>query len=363
MNSIDIRFMSAAIRLARRNLGRTGTNPSVGCLIAADGVIVGRGVTAPGGRPHAEPIALAEAGGLARGATAYVTLEPCAHHGRTPPCAQALIEAGIARVVAAGGDPDDRVSGQGYAMLREAGIKVVTSICTSEAENDLAGYLIKNASKRPEVILKLAISADGHLGEKGWGQVAITGAVARTQAQVLRATCDAILVGIGTALADDPQLTVRLAGMEDRSPVRIVLDREARLPLASALVKSAHQVPVWLAVSPAAPADRVEALRHAGCRILATEIDGGRIALPELLEDLGAQGMMRLLVEGGAEVAASFLAEGLVDRLIAIASPQPLEVAAPVKSPVPPDAEIAGFRLARELVFGEDRWREFIKAS
>jgi diaminohydroxyphosphoribosylaminopyrimidine deaminase/5-amino-6-(5-phosphoribosylamino)uracil reductase len=355
--------MAAAIRLARRNLGATGTNPSVGCLIVRDGVIVGRGVTAPGGRPHAEPIALAEAGENARGATAYVTLEPCAHHGRTPPCAQTLIDAGVARVVAPGGDPDDRVSGKGYDMLRAAGIEVVTGVCTKEAEDDLAGYLIRNASKRPEVILKLAISADGFLGTRGRGQVAITGPVARAQVQLLRASCDAILVGIATAIVDDPRLTVRLPGLADRSPVRIVLDRDARLPLGSKLVASAHETPVWVAAAPDAPAERLDALRVAGCRIVATEIDEGRIALPELLEDLGAQGMMRLLVEGGAEIAASFLAEGLVDRLIAIAAPAKLDAQDGVVSPVKPEGKVQGFRLVRDLTFGEDRWREFRKVG
>jgi len=362
-NLTDTRLMSAAIRLARRNLGATGTNPSVGCLIVKDGVIVGRGVTASGGRPHAEPVALAEAGEKARGATAYVTMEPCAHHGRTPPCAQALIDAGVARVVAAGGDPDDRVSGKGYDMLRAARIEIVAGVCTEEAENDLSGYLTRNARKRPEVILKLAISAEGFLGERGRGQVAVTGEVARAQVQLLRAGCDAILIGIGTALADDPQLTVRLPGLAGRNPVRIVLDRDARLPLASKLVISANETPVWVAASPEAPAERLAALRAAGCRILATELHHDRIALPELLEDLGAQGMMRLLVEGGAEVASSFLAEGLVDRLIAIASLENLRAVEPVVSPVAPDAHVEGFRLLRELDFGGDRWREFRKEN
>src|SRR5262245_1545226 len=235
--ALDRRFMAAALRLSGWNQGRTSTNPSVGTLIVRyDGggpVIVGRGITALGGRPHAEAEALAEAGALAVGATAYVRLEPCAHHGRTPPCANALVAAGVARVVGAASDPDPRVSGKGYAILRAAGIEVVENVLAAEAQDLMAAYLIRSSRKRAEVTLKLAVSRDGMIGRLGAGQVEITGPVARRQAQLMRARSDAILVGIGTALADDPLLTVRLPGLETRSPVRIVLDRKARLPLAS----------------------------------------------------------------------------------------------------------------------------------
>jgi diaminohydroxyphosphoribosylaminopyrimidine deaminase/5-amino-6-(5-phosphoribosylamino)uracil reductase len=249
----DRRFMAAAIRMSRWHLGLTATNPSVGTLIVRDDGagprIVGRGVTAIGGRPHAEPQALAEAGELARGATAYVTLEPCAHHGRTPPCAEALIAAGVARVVGAASDPDQRVSGRGYAMLREAGIEVVERVLADEAADLMAGYLIRSVRKRPEVTLKLAVSADGMIGRQGAGQVAITGDMSRAQVHAMRAEADAILIGIGTALADDPELTCRLPGMERRSPVRIVLDGQARLPAGSKLALSAAQTPVLVAAS------------------------------------------------------------------------------------------------------------------
>ena len=229
------RFMAAAIRLSRRHVGLTATNPAVGTLIvdesAGTPTIVGRGVTAIGGRPHAETEALAEAGDRARGATAYVTLEPCAHHGRTPPCAEALVAAGISRVVGAASDPDPRVSGRGYALLRAAGIEVVERVLSAEAADQMPGYLVRSLKKRPEVTLKLAISADGMIGRMGEGQVAITGAVARAQVHLMRAESDAILIGAATALADDPELTIRLPGLENRSPVRVVLDPAARLPV------------------------------------------------------------------------------------------------------------------------------------
>lgn len=316
----DLRFMAATIRYSRRNQGLTGTNPSVGTLIVRDDgdgpVIVGRGVTALGGRPHAEPVALAEAGERARGATAYVTLEPCAHHGRTPPCAEALITAGIARVVVAATDPDDRVSGKGFALLREAGIQVDKGVMAEESADQLAGYLIRSFKKRPEVTLKLAVSADGMIGKTDAGQVPITGPISRAQTHLMRAQTDVILVGIGTALADDPILDCRLPGLEPRSPIRVVLDSALRLPLTSKLVGSAATIPVWIACGADADSGQREELQKAGCRILATESDDGMIALPELLDDLAAQGIATVMVEGGAGVAEAFLQQGLVDRLM-----------------------------------------------
>jgi diaminohydroxyphosphoribosylaminopyrimidine deaminase / 5-amino-6-(5-phosphoribosylamino)uracil reductase len=244
----DERFMAEALRLAHQHLGATGSNPSVGCVIVGDEgdgpKIVGSAVTAIGGRPHAETGALASAGEAARGATAYVTLEPCSHHGKTPPCADALISAGVARVVVAVTDPDERVAGCGLAMLRNAGIEVVTGVLEEEGERELEAYLMRKRNNRPHVTLKLAVSADGMIGVKGQGQVRITGAPARDFVHRLRAETDAILVGIGTAIADDPELTARVAGLERRSPLRIVLDQDLRLPLASKLVRTAREVPV-----------------------------------------------------------------------------------------------------------------------
>jgi|AraplaMF_Col_mMF_1032025.scaffolds.fasta_scaffold00919_21 diaminohydroxyphosphoribosylaminopyrimidine deaminase/5-amino-6-(5-phosphoribosylamino)uracil reductase len=240
----DAQFMQEAIRLGLLHLGQTSTNPSVGCVVVRDGKIVGRGTTAVGGRPHAEPQALAEAGELARGATAYVTLEPCSHHGKTPPCADALIASGVSRVVISVTDPDERVSGRGIAMLRDAGIVVETGLLEEEGRHSLAAYLTRQTKNRPYVILKLAVSQDGMIGRMGEGQIAITGPAARAEVQQLRAETDAILVGIGTAVADDPELTVRIPGLQGRSPVRIVLDPLLELPLTSKLVRTARQVPV-----------------------------------------------------------------------------------------------------------------------
>ncbi len=245
----DERFMAAAIEVSRRHLGQTGTNPSVGCLIVKDGIVVASAVTAVGGRPHAEPQALAEAGELARGATAYVTLEPCSHYGKTPPCANALIAAGVARVVISVTDPDERVYGRGIGMLLDAGIQVDVGILEQEGRRSLAGYLMRQTNKRPYVTLKLAVSADGMIGRKGEGQIRITGDQARAQVQMLRAESDAILVGIGTAIADDPELTVRTPGLEGRSPVRIVLDPWLDLPVTGKLARTAKDVPVIVVAS------------------------------------------------------------------------------------------------------------------
>jgi diaminohydroxyphosphoribosylaminopyrimidine deaminase/5-amino-6-(5-phosphoribosylamino)uracil reductase len=363
--SVDRRFMAAAIRLSRCHEGLTSSNPSVGTLIVRDDggagpAIVGRGVTAIGGRPHAETQAVEEAGEQARGATAYVTLEPCAHHGRTPPCAGALIAAGVARVVGAASDPDPRVSGKGYAMLRGAGIEVVESVLAAEAADLMAAYLIRSSKKRAEVTLKLALSRDGMIGRAGAGQIAITGEVARRQVQMMRARSDAILVGIGTALADDPLLSVRLPGLQTRSPVRIVLDRQARLPLTSRLVASAHDIPVLVAASAEADPARRAALERAGTGFLATETFEGRVALPELLEDLAARGLSSVMVEGGAETARAFLDDGLVDRLVIFRGDAEIG-AGGIWSPLDEDSVPAGLELKRDSVFGKDRCREWAR--
>ena len=327
-SELDKRFMAAAIRYSRRHLGITGTNPSVATLIVADNgfgpVIVGRGVTAEGGRPHAETQAIAEAGELAKGATAYVTLEPCAHHGHTPPCASALVTAGIKRVVASSSDPDPRVAGRGYQILRDAGLEVVIDVCREQGDDELAGYLSRSFRKRPEILLKLALSVDGYVGCVGRGQIAITGAVSIAQVHMRRAQTDAIMIGVGTVIADDPILNVRLPGLQDRSPIRVILDSELRTPLTSKLVRSARQVPLWIAARNDADPVKRQQLIEAGCRILATECEDEKIALPELLDDLAAQGIATLMVEGGAVVAQAFLAHSLVDKLMMFDGPNPI---------------------------------------
>ncbi|MHA6685525.1 bifunctional diaminohydroxyphosphoribosylaminopyrimidine deaminase/5-amino-6-(5-phosphoribosylamino)uracil reductase RibD [Mesorhizobium sp. A556] len=361
----DRRYMAAALRLSRRNAGRTATNPSVGTLIVRDDgagpMIVGTGVTAIGGRPHAEAEALAEAGDLARGATAYVTLEPCAHHGRTPPCANALVNAGIARVVGAASDPDPRVSGKGYAILRAAGIKVTEKVLASQAADQMAGYLIRSLKKRPEVTLKIALSSDGKIGLRGQGQVTVTGEIARREVQMMRTQADAILIGIGTALEDDPALTVRLPGLENRSPVRIVLDRQIRLPETSKLVAGANRVPLYVAISQDAEAGRKTALERRGVRFIGTDTHDDCIALPELMEDLAALGMLSVLVEGGAATARAFLDEDLVDRIVLFQGVDEIG-AEGIASPIDAGHIPTGFRKSRDMRFGDDSCAEWIRA-
>src|SRR5580704_8800608 len=242
---MDLRFMDLALSLGRRRRGKTWPNPAVGAVIVKDGVIVGRGWTQPGGRPHAEVEALRRAGEAAGGATLYVTLEPCSHYGKSPPCADAVIATGLSRVVSAIEDPNPEVAGAGHARLRAAGIAVDVGLCADEARHDHAGHILRMTKGRPRVLLKLAISADGKAGAAGGKPVAITGEEVRARVHLLRAENDAIMVGIGTALADDPQLTCRLPGMAKRSPVRVIADSALRLPVQSQLAQSARDTPVW----------------------------------------------------------------------------------------------------------------------
>ena len=309
--------MRAALALARRGLGKVWPNPAVGCVIARDGRVVGRGWTQPGGRPHAEAEALARAGNRAKGATAYVTLEPCSHWGRTPPCADALIAAGLTRVVAAIEDPDPRVAGGGLLRLRAAGIAVESGLCAAEAAEINAGFLTRLRLGRPMVTLKLATSLDGRIatasGESRW----ITGEPARQRAHLLRATHDAILVGTDTVIADNPQLTCRLPGLERHSPVRVVIDRLLRVPLDAQLFAEARQTPTWVLTLASADEARQQALREAGVIVIAAEPDpAGGIDLGSALTLLGERGLTRLLVEGGGRLAAALLRAALVDRLV-----------------------------------------------
>jgi diaminohydroxyphosphoribosylaminopyrimidine deaminase/5-amino-6-(5-phosphoribosylamino)uracil reductase len=396
--------MARAIEVSLRHQGQTLTNPSVGCVLVKDGKIIAEAVTAVGGRPHAERQALEIAGEAARGATAYVTLEPCSHWGKTPPCANALVEYGVARVVVAVDDPDERVSGRGYAILRDADIVVETGLLRDEGKRALAGYLTRQMKKRPHVILKLAISADGMIGRRGEGQVAITGHEARHAVHELRARCDCILVGIGTAIADDPELTVRVAGLEERSPVRIVLDRHFELPLTSKLVKTAREVPVVIAALPPSALPGISPSRgeigkgpaarsHFDPVSRSLTVDVGQDSAPsssplegempgraeggnpelkrQLLTDAGVQilqaptlenllhilaesGMSELLVEGGAFAAKSFLEADLVDRIMLFESPVVIGEGG-IETPLG-RADITGdYALISETAYGPDR--------
>jgi diaminohydroxyphosphoribosylaminopyrimidine deaminase/5-amino-6-(5-phosphoribosylamino)uracil reductase len=312
----DRRFMQLALTLGRRGQGRTWPNPAVGAVVVKNGVIVGRGWTQPGGRPHAEPQALARAGEAARGATLYVTLEPCSHVGKSPPCTDAVISAGIARVVSAIEDPNPEVAGQGHARLRAAGITVETGCGAADAARDHAGHFRRMRDHRPHVILKLAVSADDKIAAQGRKTVAITGDAAQRRVHLLRAQCDAIMVGIGTVLADDPLLTCRLPGMADRSPVRVVLDPQLRIPGESRLVHSARQTPLWLVASETAEAAAATRLGAAGAQLIRlppTSTAPG-LDLHAVLRALSERGISRLLVEGGSKIASSFVAAGLVDE-------------------------------------------------
>jgi len=310
--------MDVALSLGSRGLGQTWPNPAVGAVVVrhgADGpVIVGRGWTQAGGRPHAETEALRRAGPAGRGATLYVTLEPCSHHGRTAPCADAIIGAGIRRVVSALQDPNPQVAGAGHARLRSAGIIVQTGIGAEAAQHEHAGHIRRMRDQRPHVMLKLAISADGKAGLAGRRPAAITGEEARARVHMLRATSDAVLTGIGTALADDPLLTCRLPGMAARSPVRVVLDTHLRLSVASKLATSARELPVWLVAGLQAPARNEAALRVCGVDISRAPAAGGLLDLGRVLGLLAERGITRLMVEAGPTLAAAFLQADLVDE-------------------------------------------------
>ncbi|MFL5283201.1 MAG: bifunctional diaminohydroxyphosphoribosylaminopyrimidine deaminase/5-amino-6-(5-phosphoribosylamino)uracil reductase RibD [Rhodopila sp.] len=307
--------MSTALALARRGLGTTWPNPSVGCVVVRDERVVGRGTTAPGGRPHAEPIALAMAGEQARGATAYVTLEPCNHWGRSPPCTDALIEAGVARVVIGATDPDPRVDGSGIARLRAAGIEVITGVLEAEANDALAGFAIRITKGRPLVTLKLATTLDGKIatttGESQW----ITGAPARKAAHALRGRHDAVMVGVGTVLADNPDLTCRILGYRPTPNVRIIADSHLRTPLTSRLAMTAGAVPTWFLTRDGTDPARQTAFTGLGATVIPVPASAAGVDIVEALRALGAAGLTRVLVEGGGQIAAALLRADLVDRI------------------------------------------------
>jgi diaminohydroxyphosphoribosylaminopyrimidine deaminase/5-amino-6-(5-phosphoribosylamino)uracil reductase len=318
----DERFMRIALGLAARGLGNTWPNPSVGCVIVRDGRILGRGWTQVGGRPHAEAMALKQAGSAAQGATAYVTLEPCSHHGRTPPCANALVDAGIVRCVAAIQDPDSRVVGEGFTILRDAGIDLAIG-CLAEMAADLnSGFLINRERGRPTVTLKLAVSLDGRIGTHTGDSKWITSPVARMRSHLLRAQHDAIMVGSNTALLDDPDLTCRLPGLPRRPGIRIILDGRLRLSLTAKVVVTARQTPTWIVTREDVDADRRAAFEDCGVEVIAVPADdAGFPDLTPALSILGERGLTRILVEGGGKLAAGLIRSDLVDRMIWFRAP------------------------------------------
>lgn len=314
----DHRHMAQALGLAARGLGRTWPNPAVGCVIVdAAGHVVGRGITQPGGRPHAEVAALAQAGAFARGASAYVTLEPCSHHGKTPPCAEALIAAGVARVVFAATDPDPRVNGRGHARLRAAGIEVRTQVMEAEATQLNAGFFKRVTRGLPLLTLKMAATLDGRIatssGESRW----ISGHGARRYVHMLRLCHDAVLVGSGTAVADDPDLTIRDMG-EAHQPLRIVLDGGLQLGTHSRLALSAQTHPVWMLHHQGADKARRAAWQRTGARLFEVRSKDGHIDPEDALRTIAAQGVTRILCEGGGQLAGALCRDSLVDELIHI---------------------------------------------
>ncbi len=319
MSTSDNYFMKSALAMARRGLGRTWPNPSVGAVIVRPGEppeLVARGWTMPGGRPHAESVALEKAGQRARGCTLYVTLEPCAHHGKTPPCVDSIINAGISRVVCSAHDPDPRVASTGIEKLRQAGLQVVEGVLAKQAEHLSLGHVLRVTNKRPLVQLKLAVGSDGLVSRGDGSPVWVTEEEARAHGHLLRAHCDAILAGRGTVETDDPELTCRLPGMGDRSPVRVILDSRLRIKEDSKLVASMNEAPLWVFCSMQSDKKAASTLEAAGVNILQVDQDGDGVLNPvSVLEELAGRGITRLLIEGGPSVAESFWKLGLIDEI------------------------------------------------
>ena len=347
----DRRLMRLAIALGRRNNGRTWPNPSVGAVLVdpASGRILAEAATQPGGRPHAETVAIAAAGAAARGATLYCSLEPCAHHGRTPPCADAIVAAGLGRVVTALEDPDPRVAGQGHARIAAAGIGLTTGLLADEAAYAHRGHLTRIREGRPSLTLKLAQTPDGYAARlPGEERLMISGEGAGHLVHLMRAHADAILVGIETILADDPQLDVRLPGLAGRSPLRVVLDSSLRLPLGSRLVRSAGRLPTWVVCGlPADPAAEA-ALTEVGIEVLRCPVDAaGRIDLTSAMALLAARGLTRIFSEGGPTLGDAMVKARLVDEIFVGTGDVPLGCPGhPALGPAVRTALAETFRLA-----------------
>ncbi len=364
-NDTDIRFMRAALAYSQRNLGLTAPNPCVGALVVKDGVIVGRGITKPGGRPHAERVAIEQAGDKARGATIYVTLEPCARRSRTgdgPSCTDAILAAGIARVVVAARDPSPYAGGEGEKRLCGNGRVVCGSVLDEEAALLHRGHMLRVTRHRPMVQLKLAATSDGYAATLDHKPLAITGEQARNYVHLMRSRSDAIMVGIGTVLADDPQLTCRLPGLRARSPIRVVLDSDLRISMLSQLVKSARETPTWIVAGVNAPVEREWALRSEGAEVLrVSETAEGRLDLVDTLGLLADWGITRLMVEGGPMLAESLAEADLVDEMVLLRGGWALGVEG-LRAYGPRVASIQSdnlFRLADSKPLGGDTMQSF----
>lgn len=316
----DQRFMREALMLASGHLGLTTPNPSVGCVIVRGGKILGRGVTGISGRPHGETEALVEAGSRARGATAYVSFEPCAHHGRTGPCAEALVAAGVKRVVIACVDPDTRVKGRGIAVLKRAGIDVATGVLEAEALELNAGFITRIESGRPRGILKLAMSLDGRIAAEGGDSKWISSEQSRNLVHQWRREADAVMVGAGTVIADDPRLTCRIMG--GRDPVRVVIDARLRTPANARIYRQRSTAPTILVTQPSRLARAVKKYKRRGVEVLAVAFLEGELALGDLMREFGRRGWCNVLIEGGANLAGCALRAGIIDRVALFMAPK-----------------------------------------
>jgi len=321
MDQADLIWMRRALDLAARARGRTSPNPMVGALVVKDGDLLGEGFHAYAGSDHAEVVALDEAGPAAEGATLYVSLEPCCHHGRTPPCVERIVQAGVCRVVAACEDPNPAVCGKGIAALRAAGITVEVGCLGEEAARLNEAFFKHVRTGLPFVVLKVAASLDGKIATRTGDSRWITGESARRRVHQLRNETDAVLVGIGTILRDDPLLTTRLGIADQRDPIRVIVDNLARLPLRAKVVNRASTAPTLLAVSQKAPRSKIEALEREGIQVIVVENSPRRVSLERLLEALGKRGMLSVMIEGGAEINASALREGVVDKVCIFLAP------------------------------------------
>jgi diaminohydroxyphosphoribosylaminopyrimidine deaminase/5-amino-6-(5-phosphoribosylamino)uracil reductase len=360
----DARFMDAALQFGRRHMGLAAPNPSVGAIVVktngTEPVIVSRGVTAKGGRPHAETEAIKAAGEATSGATLYVTLEPCAHQSKTPPCAGAVIKARFERVVIAIEDPNPLVSGNGIRMLRDAGIETIVGIGAGQAKIDHAGHFRRVKDGRPHIVLKIAMSADGKSGLAGRRPAPISGPVSMAAAHILRATSDAIMVGSGTVLADNPKLDCRLPGMEDRSPIRVVLDGSLRIPLDCALVQSAKARKLIVIAGENAPAEQQKVLEDKGAEVIRVQVTKDKYRKPvieDAMRELGTRGITRLLVEGGPMLSASLLQADLVDEAVVVRAPKTLGAEAiDALENLPLDALLASpkLKIIEERMLGGD---------
>lgn len=357
----DLRWMDAALNLGSRSLGLAAPNPAVGAILVKDGAVVGRGATAPGGRPHAERIALAEASEAARGATLYVTLEPCSHFGASPPCVDAVIAAGVGRVVSAMEDPNPLVGGEGHARLRAAEIPVSVGVGADQARRDHLGHILRVTAGRPCVTLKLAETADRFASAgANDARLRITGPIADLRVQVMRSTHEAIMVGVGTALGDDPALTVRLPGV-DRKPLRVILDTHLRLPERSRFAATAREIPTLVIAGETAPEDAARRLQDLGVMVERVPLDPeGHVDLDHSLRALAARGITRAFSEGGPLVASRLIALGLADEVALITADKPL--GRPGVAALDPNARAtltdgSRYRLDETLDYGPDTMR------